>query len=246
MTSVQGDVSAAPGPAGAQDPAAGPGAPVARLEDVVYSYGHGEALRGVDLTLHAGDRTALMGPSGCGKSTLLHVLAGVLPASSGTVEVLGHDLAALPERDRDRLRRKRVGMVFQYGDLVSELTLRENVMLPLRLLGRGRREVRGRARELLDRLGVADVADRRAGEVSGGQAQRAAVARALVHEPALVLADEPTGSLDTVSSEVVLEALCDVVADLGTTLLVVTHDNRVAAYLDHLLTMRDGRVDQGV
>lgn len=245
------------GPGAAAADATGPGAaaagatagdaPVAELRAVHLTYGSTPALRGVDLTLRPGQRVALMGASGCGKSTLLHVLVGVLPPDSGAVEVLGHDLTTLPQRGRDTLRRERIGMVFQFGDLVSELTLRENVMLPLRLMGRGRREVRHRAAELLARLGIEQVADRRAGEVSGGQAQRAAVARALVHEPALVLADEPTGSLDTVASEAVMEALCDAVADLGTTLLVVTHDNRVAAYLDQLVTMRDGRVaDPGV
>src|SRR5690606_18431048 len=135
-----------------------------------------------------------------------------------------------------------LGLIFQLGELVSELTLEENVMLPLQLLGRSRQEARTEAAEMLDRLGVAEVAGRRAGEVSGGQAQRGAVARALAPRPPLVLADEPTGSLDTVAAGAVMAALVETSHDLGSTLLVVTHDHRVAAYLDRHVTITDGRV----
>src|SRR5699024_4214517 len=180
--------------------------------------------------------------SGCGKSTLLHILAGVLRADAGTVEVLGEDLAALTERRRERLRLERIGMVFQFGDLIEELTLHENIALPLRLQGRSRAESGTLAHEVAERLGIADVAHRRAGEVSGGQAQRAAVARALAPRPPLVLADEPTGSLDTAAADAVMEAFTETVRELGQTVVVVTHDHRVAAHLDRLVTMRDGRV----
>ena len=216
--------------------------PVAELLDVAFAYGAEPALRGVDLALAPGERAAVMGHSGCGKSTLLHVLAGVLQADAGTVRVLGEDLAALPERRRERLRLERIGMVFQFGDLIEELTLHENIALPLRLQGRPRAESETAAQEMAERLGIAEVAHRRAGEVSGGQAQRAAVARALAPRPPLVLADEPTGSLDTAAADAVMEVFTETVRELGQTVVVVTHDHRVAAHLDRLVTMRDGRV----
>ncbi|BDZ56754.1 ABC transporter ATP-binding protein [Barrientosiimonas endolithica] len=187
-----------------------------------------------------------MGPSGSGKSSLLHCLCGVILPDSGRVTLDGTDLTGLSEARRSRLRLERFGIVFQRGDLVPELTLVENAALPLMLLGRSRQAATATARELLDDLGVGDVADRRAGAVSGGQAQRAAVARALVHRPAVVLADEPTGSLDTVTGEVVLDALVGLTASIGAALLVVTHDHRVASSLDELVTMRDGALDAPV
>jgi putative ABC transport system ATP-binding protein len=183
-----------------------------------------------------------MGPSGSGKSTLLHCLAGLLRPDAGGVEVDGVRLDSLSDRQRSRLRLERFGFVPQFGDLVPELTLRENVELPLRLLGRGRRESRARAAELLERLGVADIADHRAGEASGGQVQRTAAARALAHEPAVLLADEPTGSLDTVSGEQVLDAFLDQARDRGTAVIVVTHEHAVAAHADREVVMRDGRL----
>lgn len=216
--------------------------PAAVLQDVAFAYGAEPALRGVDLTLAPGERAAVMGPSGCGKSTLLHVLAGVLQADAGTVHVLGEDLSALPERRRERLRLEKIGLVFQFGDLIEELTLHENIALPLRLQGRSRAESESAAQEMAERLGIAEVARRRAGEVSGGQAQRAAVARALAPRPPLVLADEPTGSLDTAAADAVMEVFAETVRQLGQTVVVVTHDHRVAAHLDRLVTMRDGRV----
>ena len=233
-------VRSATAPAGAPQ---GSGAGLAAvLNEVAFAYGTEPALRGVDLALAPGEHAAVMGPSGCGKSTLLHVLAGVLQADAGTVRVLGEDLAALTERRRERLRLERIGMVFQFGDLIEELTLHENIALPLRLQGRSRAESETAAQEMAERLGIAEVAHRRAGEVSGGQAQRAAVARALAPRPPLVLADEPTGSLDTAAADAVMEAFTETVRELGQTVVVVTHDHRVAAHLDRLVTMRDGRV----
>lgn len=214
--------------------------------DLHLSYGPTPALDGVSLRLEPGARTALMGPSGSGKSSLLHCLCGVLLPDSGRVTLDGTDLTDLSEAKRSRLRLERFGIVFQRGDLVPELTLAENAALPLMLLGRSRQAATDTARELLDDLGVGDVADQRAGAVSGGQAQRAAVARALVHRPAVVLADEPTGSLDTVTGEVVLDALIGLTASIGAALLVVTHDHRVAASLDQLVTMRDGALEAPV
>lgn len=226
----------------ANPPVPGPHSEVIRADDVHFSYGTTPALRGVSLTLHAGESIALMGSSGSGKSTLLHCMAGILTPAPGEITLLGEPLSSLPEAARNRRRLESMGIVFQFGALVSELTLRENVMLPLELLGRSRTEARRDADEMLERLGIAEVAGRRTSEVSGGQAQRGAVARALVHRPPLLLADEPTGSLDSVSGDGVMQAFTEAAKDLGSALLVVTHDHRVAAYLDHHLTMRDGQL----
>ena len=213
--------------------------------DVSYAFGPTRALDGVSAAIEPGEVVAVMGPSGSGKSTLLHCLAGILVPDRGSVVFDGVGLTGLGDRDRSRLRLRRFGFVFQFGDLIPELTLRENVELPLRLTGHRRATAARRARELLVRLGIEPVADRRAGSVSGGEAQRAAVARALAHEPTVVLADEPTGSLDSLNAEAVLDALVELTRSSGTTLLVVTHDNVVASHLDTLVTMHDGAVVTG-
>lgn len=215
---------------------------VVELAGVHVAYGADPALRGIDLQIAAGERVAVMGPSGCGKSTLLHVLAGVLVPDHGTARVLGEDLGALRDKDRAQLRLARMGMVFQFGDLIGELTLRENLALPLQLLGGRPARIRVEVEAMLERLGLGEVADRRVAQVSGGQAQRAAVGRALIHQPALLLADEPTGALDTVAADTVMEALMETATEQGTTLVVVTHDNRVAAHLERLVSMRDGEL----
>ncbi|CAN5589186.1 ABC transporter ATP-binding protein [soil metagenome] len=207
------------------------------------SYGETPALGGIDLELHPGERVAVMGPSGSGKSSLLHCLAGVVRPQTGEVLFRGERIDTCPEAARSALRLRHLGMVFQFGDLVPELTLLENVMLPLQLLGR-RREARAKALALMERLDIAQVAGERAGTVSGGQAQRAAVARALVHGPAVVLADEPTGSLDSVAAERVLDAMVDLTTSTGAALLVVTHDHVVASHLSRHVVMRDGRFDE--
>jgi len=186
-----------------------------------------------------------MGASGSGKSSLLHCLAGVIVPDEGSVLIDGVHLTDLSDRERSRLRLERMGVVFQFGDLVPELTLVENVMLPLQLLGRRSGQARQRAVELLGRLGIADLADSRTGAVSGGQAQRAAVARAMLHEPSIVLADEPTGALDSINGEAVLDALVELTSSAGTALLVITHDNVVASHLDTLVTMHDGAILAG-
>lgn len=216
--------------------------PILGACDVHVAYGDTVALRGASLELAAGERVALMGPSGSGKSSLLHCLAGIVRPDLGQVTLEGTRLDTLSERLRSRRRLERMGVVFQFGDLVPELTVVENVMLPLQLLGGRKREARSTAMDLLAALDIDTVADRRTGAVSGGQAQRAAVARALAHRPAVVLADEPTGSLDTVSAEVVLEAMVSLSTQIGAVLLVVTHDNLVAAHLDRHVVMRDGAV----
>lgn len=217
-------------------------APLLAGRQLHVSYGETIALQGVDLELHPGERIAVMGPSGSGKSSLLHCLAGVVRPQGGEVLFHGERVDTRSEAARSALRLEHLGMVFQFGDLVPELTLVENVMLPLQLLGR-RRGARAAALALMERLGIAQVADERAGAVSGGQAQRAAVARALVHGPAVVLADEPTGSLDSVAAEKVLDAMVELTAATGAALLVVTHDHMVAAHLTRHVVIRDGRVD---
>jgi putative ABC transport system ATP-binding protein len=219
---------------------------LAAAREARLHYGDTPALRGAALELRAGERVALMGPSGSGKSSLLHCLAGVLTPQSGEVLFEDTRLDRLSESARSALRLRRMGMVFQYGDLVPELTLLENVMLPLQLLGGRRSGSRAAAMELLDRLGIAELADRRSGAVSGGQAQRAAVARALVHRPSLVFADEPTGSLDSVTAEQVLDTMVSIVSEHDATLLVVTHDNIVASHLDRHVVMSDGIVTDPV
>jgi len=215
-------------------------APVLAARGLAYTYGPTPALADASLRLLAGDSVALMGPSGSGKSTLLHCLAGILTPDQGAIDLMGTPFHTLNETERSRLRLTHLGMVFQFGDLVRELTLLENVMLPLRLTGAGRYAAREEALEALAALGIADVATRRAGEVSGGQAQRAAVARALVRRPAVILADEPTGSLDSVNAEQVMDILVTRARAMGSALLVVTHDHRMAAHLDRHVTIRDG------
>lgn len=214
--------------------------PLVEARDIHLSYGQTPALRGVSLACWSGESVALMGPSGSGKSSLLHCLAGVLKPDSGEARVAEVRLDTLSERERSQYRLSRMGMVFQFGNLIPELTLLENVMLPLQLLGERTAEARRRGLGLLHRLEVADVSERRAGAVSGGQAQRAAVARALVHAPSVIFADEPTGALDTVSADKVLDSLLGLAREIGSTVLLVTHENRIAAHCDRLLTMRDG------
>lgn len=210
--------------------------------DVAVAIAGTPVLRGVSLQVAAGEVVAVMGPSGSGKSTLLHCLSGLVTPDSGDVLLEGGSLPAMGDRARSRTRLARCGFVAQFGDLVPELTLAENVELPLRLLRHGRRAARARAAELLGALGVGEVADHRAGEASGGQVQRAAVARALAHSPAVLLADEPTGALDTITGELVLTALLDQARDHGTAVVLVTHEARVAAHCDREVVLRDGRL----
>lgn len=215
---------------------------VVEAKGVGLAYGPTPAVVDASVTIRAGESVALMGQSGSGKSSLLHCLAGVLVPDTGQVEVAGSAVHSMSERARSQHRLARMGLVFQFGNMVPELTLLENVALPLQLLGRSHREARELAMTELERLDVATAAERRAGAVSGGQAQRAAVARALVHRPPVLLADEPTGALDSVNADQVLIALRQAADDLGAALLVVTHENRVAAHCDRLATMRDGRL----
>ena len=220
-----------------------PAAPALALTGVAHAYGRTVALRGVDLRVAHGEVVAITGPSGGGKSTLLHVAAGILRPRSGTVALLGRDLAALGEADRTRLRRREVGLVLQFGQLVPDLTVAENVALPLLLDGAGSRKAMATAAAWLARCGLGGADDARPGELSGGEAQRVAVARALVTEPALVLADEPTGSMDTLGGEGLLDLLLEAVGERDAALVLVTHDNVVAARAERELRLRDGAVE---
>lgn len=204
------------------------------------SYGRTQALRGVSLDLARGEVLAVTGPSGGGKSTLLHCLAGILRPEAGDVRYENVDLGELPEGARTRLRRREFGIVLQFGQLVPELTVEQNVALPLLLERHDRESARTAARSWLDRLGVVEMAGAMPGELSGGEAQRAAVARALVTGPRVVFADEPTGSLDTVGGEQLLTVLLATARDHEAAVVLVTHDNRVAAHADRELSLVDG------
>ncbi|MEV4441178.1 ABC transporter ATP-binding protein [Streptomyces sp. NPDC049577] len=205
------------------------------------AYGPTTALDGADFSIHPGEVVAVMGPSGSGKSTLLHCLAGIVRPDAGTVTYAGQQLSAMPDSRRSALRRAEFGFVFQFGQLVPELTCLENAALPLRLTGVRRREAEGRARSWLERLEVEDVAGHRPGEVSGGQGQRVAVARALVGGPRVIFADEPTGALDSLNGERVMRLLTDAARETSAAVVLVTHEARVAAYSDREVVVRDGR-----
>ncbi|MEW9551052.1 ABC transporter ATP-binding protein [Nonomuraea sp. NPDC050783] len=218
-----------------------PGA-VIEARGVTRSYGSTPALRGASLSVAPGEILAVMGPSGSGKSTLLHCLAGIFTPDEGEVWFDGGRLDTLADARRSELRRTAFGFVFQFGQLVPELTAADNVALPL-LLGRVRRRAAyERAHAWLDRLELAGLRERRTGELSGGQAQRVALARALVTGPKVIFADEPTGSLDSLTGERVMELLVGLARQEGTTVIVVTHDARVAACADREVVVRDGRV----
>jgi putative ABC transport system ATP-binding protein len=210
--------------------------------DIVKSFGQTPALRGATMAVGEGEILAIMGPSGSGKSTLLHCLAGIFTPDSGEVWFDGRRLDTLGETERTRLRRTAFGFVFQFGQLVPELTAADNVALPL-LLGRtSRKAAYQAARSWLGRLGIGDKGARRTGELPGGEAQRVAVARALAMAPAVIFADEPTGSLDSLAGEKVMDLLTSLAREQGTTVVLVTHDARVAAYADREVMVRDGLV----
>ena len=209
---------------------------------VVKSFGATPALRGASATVGRGEILAIMGPSGSGKSTLLHCLAGILVPDSGQVVFDGTRIDTMPENRRSALRRDKFGFVFQFGQLVPELTAEENVALPLLLAGARRREALRRAREWFGRLGIDGLEGHRSAEMSGGQAQRVALARGLVAGPEILFADEPTGSLDSLAGERVMHLLTAAARDQGTTVVLVTHDPRVAAYADREIIVHDGTV----
>jgi putative ABC transport system ATP-binding protein len=213
---------------------------------IVKAFGATRALDGATIGVAEGEVLAVMGPSGSGKSTLLHCLAGILAPDEGRVAYGDRDVTAMSDTERSALRRTDFGFIFQFGQLVPELTCRENAALPLRLAGAGRREAERRAMDWLDRLEVGDLAGQRPGEVSGGEGQRVAVARALVTEPRVVFADEPTGALDSLNGERVMQLLTQAARESGTAVVLVTHEARVAAYSDREVVVRDGRTRAAV
>ena len=224
-------------------PAPDPGDCLIEARDVVRSFGETPALRGASVSVTAGEILAVMGPSGSGKSTLLHCLAGILTPDSGEIRFDGRRIDAMGEAERSALRRDDFGFVFQFGQLVPELTAEENVALPLLLAGARRAAALEQARPWFERLGLDGLGQRRSGELSGGQAQRVALARGLVSGPRVLFADEPTGSLDSLAGEQVMNLLTGAVRDQGTTVVLVTHEPRVAAYADREVIVRDGKVN---
>ncbi|MEE6307257.1 ABC transporter ATP-binding protein [Plantactinospora veratri] len=215
---------------------------VVRLTGVRKEYGDTTALAGVSLQIRAGEAVAVMGPSGCGKSTMLNMVAGLDRPTSGEVVVHGEDLGRLDETGRALFRRRRVGMIFQFFNLLDDLPALDNVALAAQLVGVPARQARRRALELLDELGIADRRNTYPAALSGGERQRVAVARALMNRPALLLADEPTGALDSSAGEQVMDLLLDL-NQIGQTLLLVTHDERLATRCaSRLVELADGRV----
>lgn len=219
--------------------------PILRAVGVHKSFGATEALRGAELSIYHSEMLAIMGPSGSGKSTLLHCLASILVPDKGEVWLEESKLNDLSEENRTKLRRDQYGFVFQFGQLVPELTAIENVALSLLLSGQNRSAALAASEPWFKRLDIAGLEARRAGELSGGQAQRVALARALVMKPKVLFADEPTGALDTLAGEKVMEFLTEATRQEGTTVVLVTHDPRIAAYADREIIVRDGMVVSG-
>ena len=200
------------------------------------------ALRGANLVVSTGDFVALMGPSGCGKSTLLNLVAGLDDADEGTITVAGELITGCSEDELSHMRRRHIGIVFQFFNLLEGMTVLENVALPAVIAGRKRKAAETRARDLLDLLGIGDKAGTVPGMLSGGQRQRLAIARALANEPTLLLADEPTGALDSEGGQEVIELLSRLHAS-GQTIVLVTHDANVASAAGRIVRMRDGRIE---
>jgi putative ABC transport system ATP-binding protein len=242
--------SCAPAPAPCTPSAPIPGTtapPLISARGLRLSFGLTEALRGIDLDVRAGEMLAVMGPSGSGKSTLLHVLAGVLVPSEGSVEYNGQRISAMGEAARARLRLTEFGFVFQFGQLLPDLSAIDNVTIPLLLTGVPRSKALAQARESLAGLGLAEHAEKRPTQLSGGQAQRIALAVSiLITRPRVVFADEPTGSLDSLAAEHVMRMLTASARHSGTTLVIVTHEARTAAWADREVVVRDGRISTGI
>ncbi|WP_405438855.1 ABC transporter ATP-binding protein [Streptomyces avidinii] len=209
--------------------------------DLRKAFATTKALDGAEFSIHPGEIVAVMGPSGSGKSTLLHCLAGIVPPDSGSITYAGRELTSLGDAERSALRRTDFGFVFQFGQLVPELTCVENVALPLRLTGVKRKEAERTALHRMEQLQVEDLAAKRPGEISGGQGQRVAVARALVTGPRVIFADEPTGALDSLNGELVMQLLTEAARSANTAVVLVTHETRVAAYSDREIVVRDGK-----
>jgi putative ABC transport system ATP-binding protein len=209
-------------------------------KNIKKSYGQTEVLHGVSLDVKQGEVLAIMGPSGSGKSTLLHSLAAIIPVDSGEIVFGGHNIGKFSDNKRSILRRTAFGFVFQFSQLVPELSVIDNVALPLLLNGVSRNKAYAEAKKWLEAVGLSDKHDSTPGEISGGQAQRVAIARAMVAQPKILFADEPTGSLDSLNSEHVMELFIKTAKDNGTTVIMVTHEPTIAAYADREIVVRDG------
>jgi putative ABC transport system ATP-binding protein len=224
--------------------AASPAGPVLSARDLTRRYGEGDtavdALRGVSLDVPKGQLSAVMGPSGSGKSTLMHILAGLDKPSSGEVEIAGTPISKLSDTELTKLRRKHIGFIFQFFNLLPMLTAEENVLLPLSLAGE--KPDKAWVGELMQKIGLADRQKHRPSELSGGQQQRVAIGRALVSRPSIVFADEPTGNLDSRTSGEILDLLHESVQDLSQTIVMVTHDARAAGIADRILFLADGLI----
>jgi ABC-type lipoprotein export system ATPase subunit len=219
--------------------------PVLEVELLTKSYAERPILRGVSFKLEQGERVALLGPSGSGKTTVLNCVGGVDRADSGSVIIAGHVLGDLSVDGLAQLRRKHIGTVFQFYHLLPTLSAAENIELPLQLLGVPMSERESRVRELLDRVGIAHRSAALPGQLSGGEMQRVAIARAVVHRPSLILADEPTGSLDSATGAQVLELLAEIVSETKAALLLVTHSTEAVKHCERVLRMQDGQIVEG-
>ncbi|MFP5075443.1 lipoprotein-releasing ABC transporter ATP-binding protein LolD [Neisseria sp. WLZKY-1] len=221
--------------------------PVLACEAVCKSYNDGvldvQVLDNLDLQVDKGQSISIIGSSGSGKSTLLHILGGLDKPTSGRVSLMGSDLSQMSQKDLSALRNRRLGFVYQFHHLLPEFSALENVMMPLLIGKTPKDEARSRALAMLEKAGLKERVQHRPGELSGGERQRAAIARALVTEPACLLADEPTGNLDRKNAQNVLDMMLDLKAELDTALVVVTHDDQLAARFDRVLTMTDGRLE---
>jgi putative ABC transport system ATP-binding protein len=219
-----------------------------RCRGLAKSFGTGEArvhaLRGVDLDVMPGSITLLVGPSGCGKTTLISLIAGLLDPTEGSLNVLGEELTALPPNDLVNFRARNLGFVFQQYNLLPSLNAVENACLPLLVAGVPRRTAIARARSVLERVGLAEKADAFPSQLSGGQQQRVAIARALVHQPRLLVCDEPTAALDAHAGQTVMELFREVAVEPDRAVIVVTHDNRVLHYGQRIVYLADGRIDR--
>jgi putative ABC transport system ATP-binding protein len=230
-------------------PAPAAGAPPAGVvcRGLVKEFGDGDhkiqVLRGIDLEVHYGAMTLLVGPSGCGKTTLISVIAATLEPTAGEVEVLGAELTRMSGGEKVRFRGKNIGFVFQQFNLLPALTARENVAVPLLILGHPRRLALEKADRLLEQVGLADRAEHRPAQLSGGQQQRVAIARALVHDPRLLVCDEPTSALDARAGRNVMELIRSIALQPGRAVVIVTHDHRVHDFADRIVSMSDGRID---
>ena len=217
---------------------------IIRTEDIKKSYGETHAMRGISLAIKRGEVLAIMGPSGSGKSTLLHTMAGIIRPDSGKIYFNGSRIDNLNDRQRTMLRRNKFGFVFQFSQLVPELTAVDNVAVPLLLNGINRKTAYQKAEQWLNKVGIADAKlNHLANQLSGGQIQRVAIARAMAINPEVLFADEPTGSLDSLNSELVMKMFIKTAKDNGTTVVMVTHEPTIAAYADREIIVRDGKVE---